>query len=93
LGRSGVRRAGRARRFGSSRPIAATSARNLGGVPLALVLHIRFAMKRSTRKLALHVQTIRKLDHEALEHVSGGNPQPEVRGFIMKDTIIIRTGG
>ena len=53
-------------------------------------------MKRSTRKLALHLQTIRLLDHEALDGVAGGvggNLEPAPRGFIMKDTIIIRTSG
>lgn len=43
-------------------------------------------MKKSTiGKLALRTQTIRLLSEQALDRVAGG--------FIMKDTIIIRTGG
>jgi hypothetical protein len=41
--------------------------------------------KSTPRKLALRPQTIRLLTDEALGRVAGG--------FIMKDTIIIRTGG
>jgi hypothetical protein len=62
-------------------------------VALALQLHIRYAMKKSTRKLALHVQTIRVLTDEALDGVAGGNLEPAPHGILMKDTIIIRTGG
>jgi hypothetical protein len=51
-------------------------------------------MKRSTpHKLALHAQTIRLLAHETLDRVAGGNHEPVQNGFIMRDTIIIRTGG
>jgi hypothetical protein len=52
-------------------------------------------MKRSTpHKLVLCSQTIRWLGHEALARVAGGGGEPVVvNGFIMKDTIIIRTGG
>ena len=39
--------------------------------------------KSSTKNLTLHTQTIRVLTNEALDRVAGG--------FIMKDTIIIRT--
>jgi hypothetical protein len=43
-------------------------------------------MKKTTRpKLSLGTQTVRVLSTEALGHVAGG--------FIMKDTIIIRTSG
>jgi hypothetical protein len=41
--------------------------------------------KPTTAKLALRTQTLRLLAPEALDRVGGG--------FIMKDTIIIRTGG
>lgn len=40
--------------------------------------------KSTPRKLALRPQTVRLLTDEALGRVAGG--------FIMKDTIIIRTG-
>ena len=51
-------------------------------------------MKKSTpHKLALRVQTVRLLGHEALDRIVGGNPQPAVQGILMRDTIIIRTGG
>jgi hypothetical protein len=51
-------------------------------------------MKKSTaRKLALRTQTIRLLTDASLGHVAGGGLEPVVTGFIMKDTIIIRTGG
>jgi hypothetical protein len=60
------------------------------------VIAQRIAMKKSTpSKLALRVQTIRLLTPETLDGVVGGvaGPAPIVPGFIMKDTIIIRTGG
>ena len=41
--------------------------------------------KSTTNKLALRTQTLRLLTSDALGRVAGG--------FIMKDTIIIRTGG
>lgn len=51
-------------------------------------------MKKSTaRKLPLRVQTIRVLSHETLDLVAGGGLEPAPHGFIMRDTIIIRTGG
>jgi hypothetical protein len=95
--RRGVRRAAQARRSGSPGSpgsIAASTYRNLDGTAMALRLQPWFAMKKSTHhKLALHVQTIRLLGHEALDGVAGGNLEPAPRGFIMKDTVIIRTGG
>ena len=61
---------------------------------MVLRLHTDIAMKKSTTdKLALRVQTIRLLTHAALDGVAGGSPEPVARGFIMKDTIIIRTSG
>lgn len=53
---------------------------------------IPVGMKKSTHKLSLRAQTIRLLSSNALGRVAGGNPQPAPDGFIMKDTIIIRTG-
>jgi hypothetical protein len=51
-------------------------------------------MKRSTtHKLALRPQTLRLLASDKLDHIAGGGAEPVVLGFIMKDTIIIRTGG
>lgn len=41
--------------------------------------------KLTTHKLALRTQTVRLLAPEALDRVAGG--------FIMQDTIIIRTSG
>ena len=53
--------------------------------------------KSATRKLPLHAQTIRLLGHETLDlivgGIAGGNPEVAPHGFIMKDTVIIRTGG
>ena len=49
-------------------------------------------MKKSTTRLTLRTQTIRQLTSEAL-HQAGGGVEPVVTGFIMKDTIIIRTSG
>ena len=49
-------------------------------------------MKKSTPKLSLRTQTIRLLTSEALHHAGGGN-EPVATGFVMKDTIIIRTSG
>jgi hypothetical protein len=65
---------------------------------MALPLQIRAIMKKSTRsKLALRSQTLRVLGHDALSQVAGGQigpaQVPAPAGFIMKDTIIIRTGG
>jgi hypothetical protein len=60
---------------------------------MALRLQQVPAMKKSTtNKLTLRTQVIRLLTSEALARVDGGNPEPVVTGFIMKDTIIIRTG-
>jgi len=50
-------------------------------------------MKKSTHKLALHSQTLRWLTDGALDRVAGGKPEPAADGFIMKDSIIVRTGG
>jgi len=50
-------------------------------------------MKRSTNKLALRAQTLRLLTSNALGAVAGGGNEPAPTGFIMKDTIIIRTSG
>ena len=50
-------------------------------------------MKKSTTKLALRTQTLRTLNHAALAGVAGGDLDPVGNGFIMKDTIIIRTSG
>jgi hypothetical protein len=53
-----------------------------------------FAMKKQTsRKLVLQTQTIRLLSGNALGQVVGGSLHVNVPGFIMKDTIIIRTSG
>jgi hypothetical protein len=41
--------------------------------------------KSTTHKLALRTQTLRQLSQDALAGVAGG--------FLMKDTIIIRTSG
>ena len=49
--------------------------------------------KSTTRKLPLRVQTVRLLAHETLDLVVGGNLEPAPHGFIMRDTVIIRTGG
>ncbi|HEX3764084.1 MAG TPA: hypothetical protein VHW23_35565 [Kofleriaceae bacterium] len=50
-------------------------------------------MKRSTtHKLALRPQTLRLLANDELDRVAGG-AERVVNGIIMKDTIIIRTGG
>lgn len=49
--------------------------------------------KTTTTKLVVRSQTVRSLGQEALGRVAGGGVEPVVNGFIMKDTIIIRTGG
>jgi hypothetical protein len=60
------------------------------GIPLAL----EAAMTKTTRqKLSLRTQTIRVLTSDDLGRVVGGVAQPAPQGFIMKDTIIIRTSG
>jgi hypothetical protein len=51
-------------------------------------------MKQPTnRKLALRTQTIRPLTDVALAAVAGGSqqPQPAPLGFIMKDSVIVKT--
>ena len=49
-------------------------------------VHYLAGMKKTTRsKLSLRTQTVRQLSTDALGQVAGG--------FIMKDTIIIRTSG
>lgn len=50
-------------------------------------------MKKTTSKLALRTETIKLLDAADLGRVVGGTLPPISKGFIMKDTIIIRTGG
>ena len=49
--------------------------------------------KQTSRKLVLQTQTIRVLTDKALPQVAGGSLHAYVPGFIMKDTIIIRTSG
>ena len=49
--------------------------------------------KSTTSKLTLRAQTLRLLTSEEHHQVGGGNGEPAVPGFIMKDTIIIRTSG
>jgi hypothetical protein len=75
-----------------TRPRPPGSARNLEGFAMAPRLHRTVTMKKSTHKLALTPQTLRRLTGSALDRVAGGNPEPDANGFIMKDTIIIRTG-
>jgi hypothetical protein len=48
-------------------------------------------MKKSTSKLALRSQTLRLLTGDALRHAVGGDLAPVENGFIMKDSIIVRT--
>ena len=61
---------------------------------MALHLHNGLVMKKSTSKLALRTQTIRLLTSEALDHIVGGVAgEPAAPGFIMRDTIIIKTSG
>jgi hypothetical protein len=43
-------------------------------------------------KLALTSQTIGVLSPDELTQVAGGTIQPIEQGFIMKDSIIVRTG-
>jgi hypothetical protein len=51
-------------------------------------------MKKVTpHKLALRPQTVRLLADDNLDRIAGGGAPRVVDGFIMKDTIIIRTGG
>lgn len=57
-------------------------------------LHKHDAMKRSTtHKIALRPQTLRLLASDELDRVAGAGAERIVNGFLMKDTIIIRTGG
>ena len=57
-------------------------------------LHRPATMKKSTtHKLVLRSQTLRLLTNDALGQVAGGSLAPPANGFIMKDTIIIRTSG
>jgi hypothetical protein len=48
-------------------------------------------MKKSTTKLSLRSQTIRLLQDDKLAGVVGGTLEPIQHGFIMKDSIIIKT--
>jgi hypothetical protein len=65
------------------------SLRHLGGAAVALPV----TMKKSiASKLTLRTETIRLLADDVLGRVAGGN-EPIENGFIMKDSIIIRTGG
>ena len=57
-------------------------------------LQLRPSMKKTTTpKLTLQSQTVRLLTPDALGRIVGGEREPIANGFIMKDTIIIRTGG
>jgi hypothetical protein len=47
--------------------------------------------KTSTKKLSLRTQTIRALTASESSGVVGGTLQPLPQGFIMKDSIIVRT--
>jgi len=49
--------------------------------------------KSTTKKLTLRAQTTRLLTNEALDGIAGGNLEAPANGFIMKDSIIVRTGG
>lgn len=60
---------------------------------MALPLQSAIAMKKSTtHKLSLRSHTIRLLTDASLDRIVGGNLEPIADGFIMKDTIIVRTG-
>jgi hypothetical protein len=49
-------------------------------------------MKRIPKqKLSLKTQTIGVLSTEALAQVGGGSFQPVEQGFIMKDSVIVKT--
>ena len=59
------------------------------GTPLAL----KPCMKKTpAKKLALRSQTVRALTAMDVGSVAGGLVQPALHGFIMQDTVIIRTG-
>lgn len=46
------------------------------------------------QKLSLRTQTVRVLTADALGQVAGGTLEPvDPQGFIMKDSIIVRTSG
>lgn len=52
----------------------------------------RSAMKKTSRKLALQSEAIRVLAAPELDRVAGGTFQPvQPEGFIMKDSIIVKT--
>jgi hypothetical protein len=55
--------------------------------PAALAPPLRWSptMNRSTRKLHVRTETLRPLTDDALRHVAGG--------FIMRDSVIVRTSG
>ena len=67
--------------------MCAESRRGPDGSAVAQREHMK---KSPIKKLALRTQTVRVLTNEALGLVPGGL-EPVVPGFIMKDTIIIRT--
>lgn len=49
-------------------------------------------MKKTSRKLALQSEAIRVLAAPELDRVAGGTFQPvQPEGFIMKDSIIVKT--
>ena len=48
-------------------------------------------MKKTTKQLGLSRDTIRVLTNDHLARAVGGSLDPVQVGFIMKDTIIIRT--
>jgi hypothetical protein len=58
----------------------------------AIVADVSAMKKFTTHKLALRSHTIRSLTSDALDHVAGGSLVPVATGFIMRDTVIIRTG-
>lgn len=61
---------------------------HLDGAPVASSI----GMKKSAHKLSLRAQTIRLLSNDALGRAAGGDPHPAQEGFIMQDTVIVRTG-
>lgn len=65
---------------------------NPPAISLAQWLQHAVAMKKlNPNKLALTTQTIRLLTSETLDRVAGGTLEPIANGFIMKDSVIVRT--